>query len=261
MRQRILEVSDQRALTPQLRWLQVQAPELARDIRPGQFVMVRCSEPGAHDPMLRRALFVAAAEPALGQVALLFAPGQDVGLRWLARAHAGDRIDSFGPLGRPFQIEPRTRTVLLVGEGPGVAALLLAAREALGRGASVTLLVAAGDAELLPPAFLLPGDVEFQGGLGAATDLLAQSDPRTSVQWADQLLGALPEARLPALRDAVQAGRMRWGRGFASVLIDAQLPCGVGTCGACAIELRRRTRLACADGLVFDLRDAVGDVH
>jgi hypothetical protein len=39
------------------------------------------------------------------------------------------------------------------------------------------------------------------------------------------------------------------------VLLDGPLVCGVGACGVCAIELRKRTRLLCTHGPVFDLRD------
>ena len=120
----------------------MQSPELARSVRAGQYLLVRCAEDGSYDPLLRRPLFVAAAEPALGQIGLLYAPVER-GLAWLARGRPGDTLDIVGPLGQPFTIAGRTRTLLLVGQGPGLAALLLLARTAVGKGCAVTLLAGA----------------------------------------------------------------------------------------------------------------------
>jgi dihydroorotate dehydrogenase electron transfer subunit len=171
-RQHAAVVADQRAATERLRWLTLQMPDLAREVRPGQFLMLRCADPGVSDPPLRRALFVAGAEPALGQLALLYAPGDDPGLGWLARARGGDLLDLIGPLGRPFQIEQRTRALVLVGEGPGLAALMFLGQALLRRQGAVTLLAAAPEAALLPPPFLMPDDLEYQSAVGRESPAL-----------------------------------------------------------------------------------------
>jgi dihydroorotate dehydrogenase electron transfer subunit len=257
-RQRAAIVADQRAATERLRWLTLQDPDLAREVRPGQFVMLRCAGPGVSDPPLRRALFVAAAEPALGQVALLYAPGDDPGLGWLTRARGGDPLDLIGPLGHPFQIDQRTRALVLVGEGPGLAALMFLAQALLRRQGAVTLLAAAPDAALLPPPFLMPDEVEYQSAVGSAVALLEPPQARSMLTWADQLCGALPSGDLARLRDLIGAARIRSDRDFASVLVAGAIPCGLSICGACAIETRRGARLLCSDGPVFSLRDLVG---
>ena len=263
--QRQLEIADQRAATPRLRWLTLHAPELVRSVRAGQYLLVRCAEEGSYDPLLRRALFVAAAEPALGQVGLLYEPNER-GLAWLARGHPADVLDVIGPLGRPFSVDERTRTLLLIGAGAGLPALLLLAREAVAKGRAVTLLAGAAEVAALPPPFLLPGEVEYQSFAGLQiADFRLQTDPanqksaidnlQSAISWADQVCVALPSDQLPALRDAIRAAKFRWERGFASVLLEGPLVCGVGACGVCAVELRRGTRMLCSDGPVFDLRD------
>src|SRR3954468_11214613 len=158
--QRQLVIADQRAVTPRLRWLTLHAPDLARGTRAGQYLLVRCAEQGSYDPLLRRPLFTAAAEPALGQIGLLYEPSER-GLIWLSHGRGGDTLDVIGPLGHPFALDARTRNLLLVGSGPGLAALLLLARAGAARGA-VTLIAGADDVERLPPPFLLPGEVEYQ---------------------------------------------------------------------------------------------------
>jgi dihydroorotate dehydrogenase electron transfer subunit len=287
--QRFLTIADQRAVTPRLRWLTLNAPDLARGIRAGQYLLIRCAEAGSYDPLLRRPLFVAAAQPALGQIGLLYEPAER-GLAWLARGRAGDTLDVLGPFGQPFAAERSTRNLLLIGAGPGLAALLLLAHQAAGRGCAVTLLAGGSTADALPPPFLLPGEIEYQTTVGPATDLLAAQSPGpqdketrgqgdrekkpkrkdislspplpvslSPVSWADQICAALPNDQLSALVAAVRAVKYRWERGFASALLDGPLVCGVGACGVCAVELRRGTRMLCSDGPVFDLRDVGRD--
>jgi dihydroorotate dehydrogenase electron transfer subunit len=262
--QRQLVIADQRAVTPRLRWLTLHAPDLARGVQAGQYLLVRCAEQGSYDPLLRRPLFVAAAEPALGQIGLLYEPSER-GLAWLSRGQAGDMLDVIGPLGHPFALEGRTRNLLLVGSGPGLAALVLLARAGTGRGA-VTLIAGADEPERLPPPFLLPGEVEYQTipGLQIADFKLQQAgskaqsaiyDLQSAIAWADQICVALPSPELLALRASIERVKYRWERGFASALLEGPLVCGVGACGVCAVELRRGMRLLCSDGPVFDLRD------
>src|SRR3954469_6518864 len=264
--QRQLVIADQRAVTPRLRWLTLHAPELARGAQAGQYLLVRCAEQGSYDPLLRRPLFIAAAEPALGQTGLLYEPSER-GLVWLSRGRAGDTLDVIGPLGHPFVLDGRTHNMLLVGSGPGLGALLLLAHAGAARGA-VTLIAGADEPGRLPPPFLLPGEVEYQTvpGLQIADFKLqiegsgtqsAIYNLQSAITWADQIFAALPLEQLLALRDSVGRVKYRWDRGFAGALLEGPIVCGVGACGVCAVELRRGMRLLCADGPVFDLRDVV----
>jgi dihydroorotate dehydrogenase electron transfer subunit len=283
--QRFPTIADQRAATPRLMWLTLHSPELARSARAGQYLLVRCAEQGSYDPLLRRSLFVAAAEPALGQVGLLYEPSER-GLAWMSRGRAGDSLDVLGPFGQPLAIERGTRNLLLVGVGDRLPALVLLAREAVARGCAVTLLAGAETPQALPPPFLLPGEIEYQTNVGAATDLLREQHtviaddetrkqgdkqisgktkkvpqspglpvPLSPITWADQICAALPAEQLASLVAAIRAVKYRWERGFASALLDGPLVCGSGACGVCAIEMRRGTRMLCSDGPVFDLRD------
>ncbi len=250
-----LAITDHRAVTPQLRWLTLAAPELSRSIRAGQYLLLRCGDAEAAAPALRRPLFLAAAQPTLGQIALLYAPDDDAGLRWLARAQPGDIVDAIGPLGRPFALDSRSRTLLLLGEGQGIAPLLPLAADVLSRGGSVTLLATAASAALLPPAFLLPEAIEYESAVGDPLALLRAGDSRGRMLWADQLCAALAAEQIAPLRDLVRAAKLRWDRRFAAMLPHSRALCGVGACGLCPIATRDGVKLACSDGPVFDLRD------
>jgi dihydroorotate dehydrogenase electron transfer subunit len=260
--QRQLTIADQRAATPRLRWLTLHAPELAQTVRAGQYLLIRCAEDDSYDPLLRRPLFVAAAEPALGQIGLLYEPAER-GLAWLARGRAGDELDVLGPYGHPFEIGTRTRSLLLIGAGPGLAALLLLARAAAVRNCTITLLAGADATDLLPPPFLLPGEVEYQTFIPLQiADFRLQLEQaqqsaiynlQSAIGWADQLCVALPQTQLVDLATIIRRVKYRWERGFASALLEGPLVCGVGACGVCAIDLRKGARMLCSDGPVFDL--------
>jgi dihydroorotate dehydrogenase electron transfer subunit len=244
--------------------LRLHGPELARAARPGQAVLARCAPPGASDPLLRRPLFLAGADPAAGTVELLVA-AEERGLAWLAAQPPGARLDLFGPVGGGFALDARTRHLLLAGAGPALPALIFLARQAVARQAAVVLLAAAPAAGLLPPPFLLPPDVEYQTSADgeAALPALLHTGPRAPipalagslVAWADQVCLALTEPLAAPLAEAVRAGRMRWERGFALAALAGPMPCGVGSCQACLCETRDGPRTRCKDGPTFDLRD------
>ncbi len=242
------------------RWL---APELAHAVRPGQALLTRCAPPDSDDPLLRRTLFPAGADPHAGVVEVLLAP-EERGLAWLAAQPPGARLDVYGPVGNGFTLAEPTCNLLLAGAGSAVPGLLHLARIAVARGVAVVLLVAATGAEMLPPPFLLPSDVEYLTSATGEADLpalLAATRPggptlsRGPLGWADQFCLGLAAHLLPPVVEMVRAGTLRWERGFAQVALPGVMPCGVGACQGCLVETRDGARLGCKDGPVFDLRE------
>src|SRR4029453_80309 len=93
------------------------APALARDVHPGQFVMLEVAR--RLRPYLRRAYSVADADPASGEVEFLvktIGPGT-AALEDLA---AGSPASLLGPLGNGFSLEglgTRSRAAIVAGAG------------------------------------------------------------------------------------------------------------------------------------------------
>ncbi|ABU58516.1 iron-sulfur cluster-binding protein [Roseiflexus castenholzii] len=257
-RQHTLEITDHRRVTPRLRWLALRAPDLARDARPGHALLVWCNDPGDAYRLLRRPLFIAAALPEIGQVALLYEPDEP-GLAWLARRTPGDTLDVVGLCGRALLFTDRQRNLLLIGAGVGLAALLFVARTAPLHTA-VTLIAIAGDQDGLPPPFLLPSAVEYETVVNASlttavAEALQPARGTSPLAWADAVVAALPHHALAALVQRIRAVRLRQPSGFAHALIASPPGCGFGACGVCAVELRSGIRLPCVEGPWFDLRD------
>ncbi|MGB8958649.1 MAG: dihydroorotate dehydrogenase electron transfer subunit, partial [Candidatus Aminicenantales bacterium] len=115
----------------------IDAPELGRGARPGQFVMVKVSE--GTFPLLRRPLGIHEANA--GGIELFFkVAGQ--GTELLSRKRRGDRLDIIGPLGKGFTIPEsiKGRTAYLVGGGRGIAPLYFLARELVKAGGRPVVL-------------------------------------------------------------------------------------------------------------------------
>ena len=169
-----------------------------------------------------------------------------VGTAWLARMQPGESAEMLGPLGRPFERDPRSRHVLLVAGGLGMAGVRAMADEALAAGCNVVLLFGAASAAEVYPSTLLPDEVEYVvatddgsfGHHGFVTELVTQFEG-----WADQCFACGPQPMLAAL------ARLAAGR---------QARLGVARLGARRGSRQRATRLAAgaAQGLAAGLDGA-----
>ena len=173
--------------------------------RAGQYVHVRTVEAGGLP--VRRPFPIVTADAASGTLTI-HGPGAPPGGGWLDRLRPGDTADMIGPLGRPFEVDPRSRHLLLMAEGPGVGAVRLLVDEAVRDGRSVTLLFGARSSADVYPTSLLPDEVEYVvatadgslGHRGSVLDLVLDYEA-----WADQAFAA----GSLALLDAIAAPRRR----------------------------------------------------
>lgn len=254
------------------RWLvHLEAPAVAPQVRPGHFLLVRCTDPRypAYDPFLPRAYFVFAVDRQAGRMSLLVEE-RGRGSAWLASRRQGDPVLVHGPIGREITPARLTRNLLLLAEGPtGVAGLALLGTEAGSAGRSVTLIENAADGAGLPPA-LLAAEVEYRtttpdggGLLGALPALLG---------WADEVVIAAPGPLLDTL-SALRRARLEPFSLYGNLPVQAiplpdstphagdaappgggdAVPCGDGRCGACTVQTGRGPRLFCREGPAFPL--------
>lgn len=268
------ELVESREILPG-QWLQsFHAPELATGSRAGQFVHVRTGDYSGL--VLRRPFSINTADPATGVITLHFrAVGR--GTEWLTRVREGERLDMLGPLGRPFEVDPRSRHLLLVAGGLGMAGLRMLVDEALRDGRQVTLLFGATAAGHVYPSSLLPDEVEYVvatddgslGHRGFVTELVPEYEA-----WADQAFacGPLPMlARLAGLAagrrerlGVARLGRKRGGgkpelpgsvaarrKAFLQVAMEQTMGCAVGACLGCVVMGVEGPQRVCREGPVF----------
>jgi dihydroorotate dehydrogenase electron transfer subunit len=275
MRLLAAELVESREILPG-QWIQAyRAPALAAAARAGQFAHVRTGD--FSGLVLRRPFSVNTADTTTGVVTIHFrviGKGTD----WFARLRPGDTIDLLGPLGRPFEIDPRSRHLLLVAGGLGMAGVRMLADHAIRDGRAVTLLFGAATAREVYPSSLLPDEVEYvvatdDGSLGhhgLVTDLVIDYEG-----WADQAFACGPRGMLAALSrlaagrrerlGVAELGRKRGaGRGdpfgspqarrksFLQVSMEQNMGCAVGACLGCVVMgANGQPQRVCREGPVF----------
>jgi dihydroorotate dehydrogenase electron transfer subunit len=219
------------------------APEIARQVKPGQFVMVRPRR--AHDPLLRRPFSVFevlrdGGDAPVGISLLSKRVGVSTGL--LFEAGPGQRIDCLGPLGRPFgAVDPPVEGWMVAG-GVGLAPFALLA-DALGaRGVATTLFYGARTgAELFYLDYFRARGVELvltteDGSLGERARIVAPLERRLAArdpQAPVVIYACGPEGMLAAVARAAR----RWTRPC-QVSVERVMGCGMGGCYSCVVPMR-----------------------
>jgi dihydroorotate dehydrogenase electron transfer subunit len=268
------ELTESRQILPG-QWLQgYHAPALAAAARAGQFVHVR---PGDWSGLvLRRPFSINTADEASGVITIHFRViGR--GTDWFTTLRVGDAVDMLGPLGRPFEVDPRSRHLLLIAGGLGMAGVRMLADEAIRDGRAVTLLFGASSARDVYPSTLLPDEVEYvvttdDGSLGRK-GLVTELVPAYEA-WADQAFACGPKPMLAALTrlaagrlarlGVASLGRKRGGkapvagspaarrRAFLQVSMEQNMGCAVGACLGCVVMgSGGAPQRVCREGPVF----------
>jgi ferredoxin--NADP+ reductase len=238
-----------RLLTPEIAWLQVEAPEIARRWKPGQFIIIRPTQTSERIP-----LTIVGGDEAQGSITLVV---QALGKtsRTTVQLEAGDRLaDLLGPLGEPASIE-NVGNVLCLAGGVGVAELLPVARAFRKAGNHVIALCGARSSSLiiLDEELRAAADEVYwatddgtAGVHGTVVDLA-----RVWRKGNDCGLGlAHVIGPIPMMRAAAEVTR-EWGvHTYASlnpIMVD-----GTGMCGGCRVTVGGKVRFACVDGPEFD---------
>lgn len=248
MSQFIAIVVGNEEIMPATHVLSLQAPDAAQNAAPGQFLHIRCGT--QQDPLLRRPMSVYRTD---GGVIQLMVRRVGIGSKWLVERKLGDEVNCLGPQGKEFRLEARSKNLLLVGGGYGVAPLVGLAERAIGRGKSVTLAVGAATAKFIFPPRLLPPQLEYvvatddgsAGHHGLVTDVI-----RDWVGWADAIYACGPIAMMATL-----AGRLReqTPRKRGQVAMEERMGCSMGVCMGCVVETNKGPLRVCTDGPVFDI--------
>jgi len=263
--------------------LRLATPELARAIRPGQFVMLRPAH--GTDPLLGRpfalydTMLDAQGEPTAVDIVYLVV-GKATGL--LAELKAGDEVSAWGPLGNGFPTLSNVETVGLVAGGIGQTPFLAYLRELLGtrgyggrparKGAERVVLyygvrsadLAAGveDFRAAGAEVHLASDDGSLGFHGFVTQLLQRDwvgvPPSGDSSAANRLkaglqhlVGCGPEPMLRALNRLARAESIP-----CHVSLETPMACGVGICFSCVTAVQTAEgmdyRRVCMEGPVFD---------
>ena len=240
------------------RYLVFEAPKMAADLEPGQFVHVRV--PALETSALRRPFSVFDAEN--GQVTVLYKTvGR--GTAALNAVKAGETVRVMGPLGHGFPLKCDGEA-LLVGGGYGVAPLHFLAKRFVAAaglprpklfvgGRTKSDLLALDRFEKLGIEIFTATNDGSAGVKGLVTDplddLLANFRNR-GTKFELFACGPDPMLKAVAMR-ATGTGSKGW------ISMDRHMVCGVGACYACIQKTVRGNSRCCIEGPVFAAEDLV----
>lgn len=234
-------------------------PDVAREARPGQFVMIKAGTTA--ELPLRRPFSIMSVDPAR-ETFTLFVKAIGAGSRALTLLEPGEAAQCLGPLGRPFDPPPAGVEALMVAGGYGVSPFRMLAAELQRRGLRGRVFYGGRTvldlqerepfAALGAPLHTATEDGSL-GHRGRVTEAL--EDYLDTKPGAVALYASGPDAMLHGV------ARLAERRGLpAQVSLDPWMGCGIGTCLGCVVPIqeadraRPKLRVACTEGPVFDAR-------
>ena len=233
--------------------LAIDAPEIGREARPGQFVMVKVAD--GHFPLLRRPLSIHYA----GEAGIeLFFKVAGLGTEILSRKKPGDPLDIVGPLGKGFTAADgmKGKRAYCVGGGRGIAPIYFLARELGDRTVRTTVFYGGKRLADIPlrdkfekagMELLCSTDDGSFGFSGLVTELVGLELAKTKP---DVLYACGPEAMMKAL--ASLAAKYGVPTEFS---LESVMGCGIGACWGCVHRIKNESgdgwTKICDEGPVF----------
>jgi ferredoxin/flavodoxin---NADP+ reductase len=243
-------IIEKKQFSAEVFYFRVTAPEISRNRKAGQFVLVQIDV----DYGERIPLTIADANADEGWIALVF---QTVGstTHKLAMKNVGDKIEAIlGPLGRPTHIEKHEAPVVCVGGGIGVAPLYPIVKAYKAVGNKVIAIIGARTKDLLI----------FEDEMRAAADeVIVVTDDGSygrkclvTEPLKEFCESATPPAEAVAIGPPIMmkfcAATTKPYGVHTMVSLNTIMVDGTGMCGGCRVTVGGKTKFVCVDGPEFD---------
>ena len=250
----MFQILENKMLVPNLHQVTLLAPDVARAVKPGQFIILRTEEDGERIP-----LTVSDWDMESGSITLVY---MNIGrtTQKLSSLAAGEALPTVvGPLGNPMEID-YFGSVVCVGGCYGIASIYPIARALKEKGNRVTIVIEARSAYLL----------YWQERLKKAADrlvIITRDGSRGLRGHIDNLPGILaslptPDGMVGEINRVIINGcnylMMRGSQETQPldiktvVSLNTLMIDGTGMCGVCRLTVNDSTKFACVDGPHFD---------
>jgi len=235
-------------LAKEIKLIEVEAPLIASQVKPGQFVVLRIDEKGERIP-----LTVANKNRQKGTITIIF---QEVGAstKLLGTLKEGDSIlNLLGPLGQPTHIE-KFGNVVVIGGGVGIAEIYPIIRAFREAGNKVISIIGARCKELLILDKLIAKESDeihittddgSCGRKGFVSDVLKEMIE--SEREIDLVYAVGPVLMMEAVTKITKPHNIKTLVSLNPIMLDA-----TGMCGVCRVVVGGKTLFACVDGPEFD---------
>lgn len=256
------KIVSKRQLSENVYRIDVEAPLVAGERKPGQFIILMVDDRMGE----RIPLTIADADSEKGTITLIY---QTVGATTmkLARLGVGDSIAALlGPLGRPTSIrglngEPPGR-VVCVGGGIGVAPMHPIAQALKAAGNDVTIIMGARNRGLFVmeeemrriagDKLVLMTDDGSSGRKGLVTEPLRELCEAGAV---DEVIAIGPPVMMKFCALTTKPFNVKTTASLNTIMID-----GTGMCGGCRVSVGGQTRFVCVDGPEFNAHQVDWDL-
>ncbi len=253
----MFKIIEKKQLSENVFFMRVEAPEIARNRKAGQFVIIQVdAEFGERIP-----LTIADANAEEGWIALAFQP---VGASTykLSLKNVGDSLPAvLGPLGNPSKIEKYDAPVMIVGGGFGVAPCypIVKAHKAIGN--KVIMVIAARTKDLI----IMEDEMR-----AAADELIIMTDDGSAgrqgvstIPVKEACESQCPPAEVIAIGPPIMmkfcAATTKPYGVKTTVSLNTIMIDGTGMCGGCRATIGGKTKFVCVDGPEFDAHEVDWD--
>lgn len=237
-----------KALNSQVKLMDVEAPEIAKKAKPGQFIILRVFDGGERIP-----LTIADYDADKGTVTIIF---QEVGktTKLLGELSEGDKIlDFVGPLGVASHLDG-LKKVAVIGGGLGTAIAYPQAKQLFNMGTEVhsiigfrnrDLIILEDEVRAVSNQIYVTTDDGSNGNKGFVTDILKKLIEEGN-QY-DMVIAIGPLIMMKVVSELTKKYEIKTIVSMNPVMID-----GTGMCGGCRVTVGGETKFACVDGPDFD---------
>lgn len=232
----------------------VEAPEIAKEAKPGQFLEIKVSETG--EVFLRRPISIYNIDKSI--IEFIFQV-KGKGTELLANKEVGDKIDIIGPLGKgTFEIK-EYKKVFIIGGGIGTYPLYELAKQ-LKVKSEVSMYMGFRNKELVTlekefgsvaNELILATDDGSYGKKGFAIDYLKEDCKKAKP---DIIFACGPLPMLKAVQEFANSNNIS-----CQMSLEERMSCGIGACLGCAVKVvsgkEERFGHVCKEGPVFYATD------
>ena len=248
MRKFMHKILEKRQLSADVFYMKIEAVNIARNRKPGQFVIVQIDiDYGERIP-----LTIADANAEEGWIAIVFQAIGATTLR-LSTLNAGDNIAALlGPLGQPTHIEKKG-TVVCVGGGIGVAPLHPIVQGHKAAGNKVIVIIGARNKDLiifenemreLADELIIMTDDGSYGRKGLVTEPLKEKCEAGNIA---EVVAIGPPIMMKFCALTTKPYNV-----FTTVSLNTIMIDGTGMCGGCRVNVGGEVKFVCVDGPEFD---------
>lgn len=250
------KIVGKRLLAPQIYFMDIEAPRVAKSAKPGQFIIVKMDEKGERIP-----LTICDYDAEKGTVTIVF---QTLGssTQKMATYEIGDYFADFvGPLGMPSEFvykdieDLKKKNILFVAGGVGTAPVYPQVKWMHENGIKVDVIVGTRNKDTLileeemkavAGNLYVATDDGSYGYKGLVTNLLRDLVEKEGKKY-DEVIAIGPMIMMKFVTILTKELNIPTVVSLNPIMVD-----GTGMCGACRVTVGNEVKFACVDGPEFD---------